>query len=44
MYVRMYIKRLDKNSVQKAFYVFEIFGFDVDAYMYVHLYNKKMFF
>ncbi len=31
----MYIKRLAENFVQKAFFVFEIFSFEVDAYMYV---------
>jgi hypothetical protein len=29
----MYVKRLAENLVQKAFFVFEIFGFEVDAYM-----------
>ncbi len=36
----MYIKRLVENFVQKAFFVFEIFSFEVDAYMYV----QKRFF
>jgi hypothetical protein len=31
----MYIKRLAENFVQKAFFVFEIFSFEVNAYMYV---------
>jgi hypothetical protein len=31
----MYIQRLAKNFVQKAFFVFKIFSLEVDAYMYV---------
>jgi hypothetical protein len=31
----MYIQRLVKNLVQKTVFVFEIFSFEVDAYMYV---------
>jgi hypothetical protein len=30
----MYIQRLAENLVQKAFFVFEIFSFEVDAYVY----------
>jgi hypothetical protein len=36
----MYMERIGESLVQKAFYVFEIFSFEVDAYMYV----KKRFF
>ncbi len=36
----MYIQRLAENFVQKAFFFFEIFSFEVDAYMYV----QKTFF
>jgi hypothetical protein len=36
----MYIKRLVENLVHKAFFVFEIFSFEVDAYMYI----QKTFF
>ncbi len=36
----MYIERLAENLVQKAFSVFEIFSFEVDANMYV----QKTFF
>jgi hypothetical protein len=31
----MYIKRLVENLVHKAFFIFEIFSFEVDAYMYI---------
>jgi hypothetical protein len=31
----MYMQRLSKDLVQKAFFVFEIFSFEVDAYMKV---------
>jgi hypothetical protein len=31
----MYIQRLAENFVKKAFFAFEIFSFEVDAYMYV---------
>jgi hypothetical protein len=31
----MYIKILTESFVQKAFFVFEIFSFEVNAYMYV---------
>jgi hypothetical protein len=31
----MYIQRLAENLVQKAFFIFEIFSFEVDAYMCV---------
>jgi hypothetical protein len=31
----MYIERLAENLVQKECLVFEIFSFEVDAYMYV---------
>ncbi len=37
----MYIQRLAKYLVQKAFFVFEIFSFEVDAYMYI---QKTVFF
>jgi hypothetical protein len=36
----MYIQRLAENFVQKAFLVFEIFSFEVDAYMYI-MYIKR---
>jgi hypothetical protein len=36
----MYIQRFAENLVQKGFFVFEIFSFEVDAYMYV----QKRFF
>jgi hypothetical protein len=36
----MYIQRLAEKFVPKAFFVFEIFSFEVDAYMYV----QKTFF
>ncbi len=36
----MHMKRLAENFVQKAFIVYEIFSFDVNAYMYV----QKCFF
>jgi hypothetical protein len=36
----MYIERLAENLVQKAFSVFEIFSFEVAAYMYL---QKKKF-
>jgi hypothetical protein len=36
----MYMQRLAKNLVQEVFFVFEIFSFEVDAYMNV----QKMFF
>jgi hypothetical protein len=36
----MYIASLAENLVQKAFSIFEIFSFEVDAYMYV----QKTFF
>jgi hypothetical protein len=31
----MNIQKLAENLVQKDFFVFEIFSFEVDAYMYV---------
>ncbi len=31
----MYKERRAENLVQKAFFFFEIFSFEVDAYMYV---------
>jgi hypothetical protein len=31
----MYIQRLAENLIQKAFFVFEVVSFEVDAYMYV---------
>jgi hypothetical protein len=31
----MYIERLAENFVLKAFSVFEIFSFEVDAHMYI---------
>jgi hypothetical protein len=31
----MYTQRFAENLVQKAFFAFEIFDFEVDAYMYV---------
>ena len=31
----MFIQRLAVNYVQKAFFVFEIFSFEVDAYTYI---------
>jgi hypothetical protein len=36
----MYIQRLTENLVQKGFFVFEIFSFEVDAHMYL----QKSFF
>jgi hypothetical protein len=36
----MYIQRLAENLVKKDFFIFEIFSFEVDAYMYV----QKRFF
>ncbi len=36
----MHIERLADNYVKKAFSVFEIFSFEIDAYMYV----QKTFF
>jgi hypothetical protein len=36
----MYIERLAENFAQKTFSVFEIFSFEVDAYMYL----QKTFF
>ncbi len=36
----MYIQRLAENFVQKAFFIFEIFSFEFDLYMYV----QKTFF
>jgi hypothetical protein len=36
----MYIQRLAENYVQETFFVFEIFSFEVDAYMYI----QKTFF
>jgi hypothetical protein len=36
----MYIRRLAENLVHKGFFVFQIFSFEVDAYMYI----QKTFF
>jgi hypothetical protein len=36
----MYIQKLAEKFVQKAFSVYEIFRFEVDAYMYV----QKLFY
>jgi hypothetical protein len=37
----MYIQRLAESLVQKSFFFFEIFSFEVDAYMNV---QKTLFF
>ncbi len=36
----MYVQKIAENFVQKAYFVLEIFSFQVDAYMYV----QKTFF
>jgi hypothetical protein len=38
----MYLQRLAENYVQKAFFVFEIFSIEVDAYMYGYI-QKTLF-